>query len=42
MLTGTLSVIEAADLQPGDVGDYLHGTTIATNIVLEPTARAAG
>ena len=42
VLTGTLSVIEAAGLQPGDVGDYLHGTTIATNIVLEHDGARGG
>jgi N-methylhydantoinase A/oxoprolinase/acetone carboxylase beta subunit len=42
VLTGTLRAIETAGLEPGDIGDYLHGTTIATNIVLEHDGARGG
>jgi 5-oxoprolinase (ATP-hydrolysing)/N-methylhydantoinase A len=42
VLAGTRRIIEAAGLQPDDVDDYLHGTTIATNIVLERDGARGG
>jgi N-methylhydantoinase A/oxoprolinase/acetone carboxylase beta subunit len=42
VLAGTMRVIEAAGLKPDDVDDYLHGTTIATNIVLEHDGARGG
>src|SRR4029077_11352696 len=41
-LTGVMLVLADAGVRPSDVGRVLHGTTVATNLILEgKTARTA-
>ena len=41
-LSGVMSVLAEAEAMPSDVGRVLHGTTVATNLILEgKTARTA-
>jgi len=35
VITGIAQVIEAADVRAGDVGVVIHGTTLATNAIIE-------
>jgi N-methylhydantoinase A/oxoprolinase/acetone carboxylase beta subunit len=39
---GALRVMETAGLEPGEIDHFLHGTTIATNIVLERDGARGG
>ncbi|MEZ5102427.1 MAG: hydantoinase B/oxoprolinase family protein [Thermoleophilia bacterium] len=41
-LDGAAELLAAAGLEPGDVGQFLHGTTVVTNIVLEHKGARAG
>lgn len=42
ILDGLLRLVERAGLRPGDIDAVIHGTTIATNIVIEETYAPAG
>ena len=42
VLSGARRVIEAAGLQPSEIDDFLHGTTIATNVLLEHDGARTG
>ncbi len=42
VLSGARRVIDAAGLQPSEVDDFLHGTTIATNVLLEHDGARTG
>ncbi|MDE1173162.1 MAG: hydantoinase/oxoprolinase family protein [Parvibaculaceae bacterium] len=42
ILNGLLRLVAQAGLQPGDIDAVIHGTTIATNIVIEGTYARAG
>jgi len=41
-INGVRDGLAAAEAQPGDVGRVLHGTTVATNMILEGKGAAAG
>ena len=41
-INGVRDGLAAAAAQPGDVGRVLHGTTVATNMILEGKGAAAG
>jgi N-methylhydantoinase A len=42
VLTGVARICEAAGISPADLGNVVHGTTVATNAVLESRAPAWG
>jgi N-methylhydantoinase A/oxoprolinase/acetone carboxylase beta subunit len=42
VMRGALQLIGAAGMDPGELDHFLHGTTIATNIVLERNGARAG
>ena len=35
VLTGVAKAVEEAGIQPGDLGLFIHGTTLATNALIE-------
>src|SRR4051794_8516071 len=42
VLTGVTRICEAAGIAPGDLGNVVHGTTVATNAVLESKGARVG
>src|ERR1700748_677095 len=42
VLSGARRGIDAAELQPSEADDFLHGTTIATNVLLEHDGARTG
>ncbi len=42
VLTGITRICEAAGIAPGDLGNVVHGTTVATNAVLESKGARVG
>src|SRR4051794_151138 len=42
VLTGVRRICEAAGIAPGDLGNVVHGTTVATNAVLESKGARVG
>ncbi len=35
-MSGVHTALERAGLGPGDIGSFIHGTTLATNALIEP------
>ena len=42
VLAGVRRICAEAGIEPGALGGVVHGTTVATNAVLESRARASG
>ncbi|MEO0344914.1 MAG: hydantoinase/oxoprolinase family protein [Pseudomonadota bacterium] len=42
VITGTRGICESAGIAPSDIEDFLHGTTVATNAVLEGKGARVG
>lgn len=42
VVTGVTEICEMAQVSPADIGQFLHGTTVATNIVLEHNGAEVG
>lgn len=42
VINGTKAICEQANISPSDVGQFLHGTTVATNAVLEGKGAKTG
>lgn len=42
VINGTKAICEQAGIQPSQIGQFLHGTTVATNAVLEGKGAKAG
>lgn len=42
VINGTKAICKQADISPSDVGQFLHGTTVATNAVLEGKGAKTG
>lgn len=42
VINGTKAICDQADISPSDVGQFLHGTTVATNAVLEGKGAKTG
>ena len=41
-MTGVASALERAGLAPGDIGSFIHGTTLATNALIERKGAQVG